>query len=605
MGASWFIAFPENNGGAFRDLPAAAGETATLKYGSGRTWVVADVSHARLTGAQAGARRLALFGETDTGAGRLARLLERYDDAGAVMAAAHGLPGSFHVLYTDGRCLYVQGSASGLRQVYYTTGGPAPLVSDSVGLLARLSGAAPRVEMAAWGMVHPGFDYGLTEGTYWTGVRRLPADRRLQITDGRIERPVWWTPPPAELSLQEAAPPLRAALEEAVAVRTATARALSADLSGGMDSTSLCFLLAGQGARFAAFVEQTVDPNHDDAHWAAVAAEEIGRDLTVLGPDDVPGPYDGLWTRADGLVDADAYGTGEPYTLIRNRARKTAMARIFAGTGAEVHIGGFGGDELFTVAPSYFSDLYGSSPFRAVRGVRDLARLRRWPLASVVRALARQQSYAAWFEEQLGSLHLPRPAVVGPTVGWGPVLRVTPWTSAAGVEAIRSVAGAADCARAPQAAERSVHTCVAGQRIGGQRLAPLRALMECQGISLSLPYMDDRVLEAALTLSRAQAEPGRGFKPLLKAAMSLDSSRRALARSTKGEFSMSVHRGLARNRAALLGLFEDSLLAKHGLVDIDRLRSTLKDTMRPEYETNALELTVATEVWLRTVDRTS
>ncbi|WP_177244569.1 asparagine synthase-related protein [Streptomyces sp. yr375] len=587
-----------------------APHNSTLSYASGRTWVVADVSHSRLIVAEAGARRLALFGETDADARRLARLLDRYDDVDGLLAAAHALAGSFHLLYTDGRSLYVQGSASGLRQVYYArradTGGYA--VSDSVEFLARLTGAAPRVEMAAWGMVHPGFDYGLTEGTYWTGVRRLPADQWLRVTGDRVERSTWWSPPPSDLSIHDGAPRLRAALDAAVAVRVATADGLSADLSGGMDSTSLCFLLAEQGAAFRSFVEQTVDPNHDDARWAVLAAQEMGRakDLTVLRPEDVPGPYDGIWDPAEGLVRSVPYGLGEPYTLIRNRTRKIAMSRIFAATGATVHLGGFGGDELFTVAPSYFSDLYATSPLKAVRGIRDLARLRRWPLPSVVRALARQQSYAGWFEEQVRGLHLPRPDTTGPTVGWGPRLRTTPWTTPAGVEAIRSLAHAADSGRTPQAATRSVHTSIAGHRIGGQRLGPLRALMQHQGILLSLPYMDDHVLEAALAISRTEAQPGRGFKPALRAAMRADASKTALSRSTKGEFSMSVHRGLARNRKALLGLFEDSLLAAHGLVDIDRLRSTLRDTMRPEYETNALELTVAAETWMRAVaDRTT
>ncbi|MFI5618528.1 asparagine synthase-related protein [Streptomyces sp. NPDC051567] len=577
-----------------------------LTYASGRKWVVADRSHSRLVAAEAGVRRLALFGETKTDAGCLARLLALHDEAADLMAAAHEIAGSFHILYTDGRSSYVQGSASGLRQVFYARCQDGTYVaSDSAEPLARLTRAAPRIEMVAWGMLHPGFDYGLTSGTYWQDVHRLPADQRMRMTADRVEFSTWWRPPAPDLSVSEGAPKVRAALEEAVAVRVATAGGLSADLSGGMDSTSLCFILAGQGARFQSFVEQTVDPNHDDAHWAAIAAEEIGRPLTVLGPEDVPGPYDGIWEPGHGLVQEVPYGLGEPYGLIRNRARKTAMSRIFVATGSDVHISGFGGDELFTIAPSYFSDLYARAPFRAVRGIRDLARLRRWSLPSVLRALARQQTYQGWFEEQVRGLHLPRPDALGPSLNWGPHLHVTPWSTPAAVEAVRSVAGADGAARTPQAATRSVHTSIAGHRIGGQRLGPLRALMEHQGISLSLPYMDDAVLRAALAVSRAEALPGTGFKPVLKAAMRVGAapgtSSSALSRSTKGEFSMSVHRGLARNRRALLGLFEDSLLAEHGLVDIDRLRATLRDTMRPEYETNALEPTIAAEAWLQAV----
>ncbi|MBZ9644372.1 asparagine synthase-related protein [Streptomyces sp. PSKA30] len=551
--------------------------------------------------AEAGPRRLALFGETEADASHLTHVLDRNDDVHAVMAAAHRRPGSFHIIYTDGHSTHVQGTASGLRQVFHARlpdGGHA--ASDSPELLARLRGSSPRLEMVAWELMQPTLDYGLTEATCWTGVRRVPADQRLCLRDDEADTVTWWRPPPPELSLSEGAAQLRKALDDAVGVRAATARGLSADLSGGMDSTSLCHLLAQQGVDFRAFVEQTVDPNHDDAKWAARAAQEIGRDLTVFQPDDIPGPYDGICDTAGVLDRSVPHGLSTPYTLIRNRARKTAMARVFAATDATVHVAGFGGDELFTVAPSYFSDLYRTAPLRALREIRPLARLRRWPMREVVRELAGRQSYDDWVGRQLLGLHLPRPAVQGPTVQWGPQWHIPVWATPRTAEAVRSLVPPGRAPMAPQAPHRSVHVCLVGQRIGGHRLAPLRDLMQREGVLLSLPFMDDGVLEAALSLSRAESRPGLSYKPALKAAMQLDGPKAVLSRSTKGEFSMSVQHGIARNRRNLVALFEDSLLAEHGLVDPARLRSSIRDTMRPQHETAALELTVGAEVWLRT-----
>ncbi|MFJ5680998.1 asparagine synthase-related protein [Streptomyces sp. NPDC093097] len=601
LGASWFVAFPGNVGSAYLSNTALTENTSTVRHQSGSTWLLAKTLHASLLVAEAGARRLALFGEFHVDAGCLARLLDRYNDADGVMTAAHEFAGSFHILYTDGQATHIQGSASGLRQVFYVKRADGPYaVSDSVEVLARLTGAAPRLEMAAWGLIHPGLDYGLTQETCWTGVRRLPADQRLQVCGDRVTTTTWWRPPAAALSIAEGAPALRTALEEAVSVRAATAEGLSADLSGGMDSTSLCFLLAEQGAQFQAFVEQTIDPNHDDAHWAAIAAKEIGRDLTVLGPEDVPGPYDGIWNPECGLDQSVPYGLGEPYTLIRNRTRKAAMSTVFAATGATVHLGGFGGDELFTVAPSYFSDLYATSPLKALRGIRPLARLRRWTLPAAARALSSQPTYRQWLDEELRTLHHPRPDVLRPTVNWGPQLHMPPWATTGTADAVRALIYAqADIA--PQAPDRATHTALAGQRIGGHRLAPLRALMEHQGIQLSLPYMDDRVLQASLSISRAESLPGTSYKPILRTAMQKNGPKTALARSTKGEFSMSVHHGLARNRKALLAMFEDSLLAEQGLVDLACLRSRIKDNMRPQHETAALELTIGAEAWMQVV----
>ena len=602
MGASWFVTFS----GKFTDtLPGSFGRAdriSTLADASGHSWIVADTTHFRLVAADAGVRRLALFGETDADHTRLADLLRRHGDPESLMEAAHRLPGSFHIVHTDGRTTHVQGTASGLRQVFHARrpdGGHA--ASDSPELLASLCGAAPRTETVAWELMQPTLDYGLTDATCWTGVRRLPADQRLRMRADQVDTVTWWHPPAAELSLAEGAPRLRTALDAAVGVRAATARGrLSADLSGGMDSTSLCHLLAGHGADFRAFVEQTVDPNHDDALWAARAAREIGCDLTVFGPDDIPGPYDGLCDPAGVLDRSVPHGLSTPYTLIRNRTRRAALAREFAASGSSVHLAGFGGDELFTVAPAYFSDLYGTAPLRALREIRPLARLRRWPTRSVLRELSGRQTYGQWIERQLRTVHLPRPDTRRPTVHWGPEWHIPAWATPRTAEAVRSLVGEGPGPGRPQAPQRSVHLSLVGQRTGGHRLAPLRELMQREGVLLSLPFMDDAVLEAALSLSRAESRPGLSYKPALKAAMQLDGPKAVLSRSTKGEFSMSVHHGIARNRRHLLALFEDSLLARNGLIDPGRLRSSIRDSMRPQAETAALELTVGAEVWLRT-----
>ncbi|MEV6850725.1 asparagine synthase-related protein [Actinoplanes sp. NPDC051411] len=602
MRASWFVAFPEDHErGA--PAPSPAVHRSVVTHRSGRAWIVADTTHAALVTAASGARRLAVFGETDTDPGRLARLLDRHPDATGVMDAAHALPGSFHVLYTDGSSTYVQGTASGVRQVFWCRDDDGhPLVSDTVEVLARLTGARVEPRAAAWGLLHPGLDYGLVTDTFWQGVHRLPADQRLHLSGGRVSRSVWWQPPAAELREAEGAPALRAALDAAVGVRVAGGRRLSADMSGGMDSTSLCYLLSEQGAEYSAFVEQTLDPNHDDARWAGVAAQALGQPLTVFGPDDLPRPYDGIAT-ADGDLDTSVpYEIGEPYTLIRNRTRKIALGKLFAGSGSVAHVAGFGGDELFTVAPSYYSDLYATAPLRAMRAIRPLAHLRRWPLRTVYRALRAQQTYDAWFTTQLGDLEAePVDLLRVPSVGWGPRLRLPPWATPATAEAIRSLAGDAPRPYRPQAPARAGHTAVAGQRIGGTRLAPLRRLLERSGVALTLPFMDDAVFTTALSFSRAESLPGARYKPILKAAMNLGGAKPGLDRSTKGEFSMSVHRGMSRNRAALLAMLTDSALADLGLVDLPALRAALRDNMRPQRDTAALELTLGLEAWLRAV----
>ncbi|MFC5183575.1 asparagine synthase-related protein [Actinomadura harenae] len=75
---------------------------------------------------------------------------------------------------------------------------------------------------------------------------------------------------------------VRRALHDAVAVRAHGRTSLSADLSGGMDSTSVCFLAAGKVERLLTVRAESGDPGDEDGQWAGLAAAALPH--ADLGP---------------------------------------------------------------------------------------------------------------------------------------------------------------------------------------------------------------------------------------------------------------------------------------------------------------------------------
>ena len=413
----------------------------------------------------------------------------------------------------------------------------------------------------------------------------------------------WWEPPVAELTLEAGSELLATTLASAIAVRVERPGALTADLSGGMDSTSLCFLLAEAGAKFEAYVEQTHDPNHDDAAWAREAAASIGAPLTVLYPEQTPQPYDGLLSSDGGVLNPSSYNLSAPYSLIRNRVRKASLAQRLHLGGARTHIAGFGGDELFTVAPAYFADLYATSRIEAFRQIRASASLRRWTWLSIAMTLSERQTYAGWLGEQArrttnGANQSNRISALT----WGPPVSLPLWATYQAAELVRERLAQAALQSVPHGCDRATHAAVAGLRQGGNRLAPVRDLMASEGIALSAPLMDDAVVTAALSVSKHVSTPGLAYKPVLREAMRRTTKHPVFGRSTKGEFTMSVQAGIDRNREPLARLFGDSLLADLGYVDPGPLQQAIRDGMRTAQQSAALERTVAAETWLRAVD---
>ncbi|MEU3956901.1 asparagine synthase-related protein [Streptomyces achromogenes] len=118
---------------------------------------------------------------------------------------------------------------------------------------------------------------------------------------------------------------------------------------------------------------------------------------------------------------------------------------------------------------------------------------------------------------------------------------------------------------------------------------------------MALPYTDDAVVTAALSVRPLEAVRPGTYKPLLGAALSGIVPAHLLARSNKGPYDADFYHGLRRHRGELLALTEDSLLAEAGLIDTERLRRALHHHAATA-ELDPLLHTLGCEVWLRSLD---
>jgi asparagine synthase (glutamine-hydrolysing) len=76
-----------------------------------------------------------------------------------------------------------------------------------------------------------------------------------------------------------------------------------------------------------------------------------------------------------------------------------------------------------------------------------------------------------------------------------------------------------------------------------------------------------------------------------------------LSRDTKANGTGDEEPGLRRHRAELLALWDDSRLARLGLVDATLLREMCTRPMPPQLQLGVLYQSVACEVWLRSLER--
>ncbi|MGW1072463.1 asparagine synthase-related protein [Streptomyces sp. NPDC002537] len=594
----WFVVLP--------DGPAALAAVCLLRpradrivaHGSGRPWLLGHWPDGRVTVARTGRARVAVIGRCPVTAVELAALVSHVDDLAQVEGIAEALAGSFHLIASVGGRVRVRGSASGVRRVFSAPVGEATVASGRCDVLATAIHASVDERVLVTRLLPAGAVHPVEGRSIWHGVMAVPPDHCLVIEpDGRAAVRRWWTAPDPVVPLAEAAGALRVALAAAVDSCTAGGGTVSADLSGGLDSTSLCFLAARGPARLVTTHRQGADPVNSDAVWAErVRAELPDAEHHSVGQDGAP-----LWFAGAGGPHP---ALEEPGAWVRDAARLADLARRMGAAGSRLHLAGHGGDELFSVTPRYLHDLARDHPFKAPAHVRTHRLRMRQPLRPLLRALADRSTYAEWLALAAEEMDASPVTFTAPTMAWGPPLRMPPWATQ---DAVRSARGLLREAVAdtpgPLAPHRAQHDAVQYARTAGVTVRRLDQATTRAGLPLAAPCLDDPVLAAALSARLHERAGPTAYKPLLTAAMREIVPATLLTRTSKGDYSTDFYIALHRHRAELLELFDGSLLAGMGLIDTAVLRDALLIPHPTPHIVTHLSQTLACETWLHSLRR--
>ncbi|MBG0816445.1 lasso peptide isopeptide bond-forming cyclase [Planomonospora sp. ID82291] len=595
-GEAYFAVLPDRE-----SAPAVAAALRTptariLHHASGRPWLIGHWPDDGITLAEAGATRLAVIGSCPVGAERLAAEARRLRDLAQLDRLARSLPGSFHLVAAlDGR-LRVQGTASGLRLVFHARVGDMTVAADRADVLAAATGAEPDRRQVAvrllWPVPHP-----LQDTPLWRGVSAVePGHCLLVHADGRTARHRrWWTPPEPVRPLAAGAEAVRHALDEAVAARTAGGGTVSFDLSGGLDSTSLCFLAAARPqARLIASTWPGRDPADDDLLWARRAAAHLpGVDHVVWPAEESPLVY------AD-LLDIDDT-LDEPTIGVMDRARALAHVPRLAARGSRLHVTGIGGDHVAWCSEAAYHGLLRRRPLLAIERLRGFRALFHWPAGPMLRALADRRPYRRWLADAAAGLRSSAPPPVTAALGWGTPPRMFGWVTEEAVGmAAEAIAEAARTAR-PLAPDRGRHADLHAIRDTCRIIRQWEQMSARAGLPMASPFLDDRVIEACLAVRPQDRVTPWRYKPLLTAAMRSTVPDECLRRTSKAEASMDAADGLRRHGGQLHALWEDSRLAELGLVDAAALKDLAGRPDAPHLRHAIVYSTIGCEVWLRTL----
>lgn len=527
------------------------------------------------------------------------------------------LPGSYLCLVIRHDELTAYVDAAGQHPLFFRDTGTRLVFGTRPVSVADAAGARRRPDTAvlAAGIFCPGAPSLTGERSVVTGVSKVGGGQALRRTArGKVER---WVHEPLETdpgaSLARGAEALRDALETAVRLRVAGTERVSADFSGGLDSTSLAFLTLRHrpGPLPVTTYRGSASACDDLVHAERFARLDPRLRMEVVTGTRETLTYQGLCDRSGGA----GHDSDEPDSAVAALARSRLRLGHVARLGAGVHLGGEGGDALLVAPPGYLAALARPERLRQLaRQSRVLARARQEaPSAVAARAVGLARTPLATALRRLAD-GFERHATGGTgradahDVGWldaiawwpGPGSEAGWLTRAASTELAGLAREAAGSAGRTAGSRAGDLTALDNVRTSGAVQRQLSEMARPFGVWPQAPFLDSDVIRACAALPAHLRAAPPAFKPLLGAALADLVPAPVLARRTKGDYGDEDYQGARACAGELRGLLVDSRLAELGIVEPSAVVAALdRAVMGLRVPFPALNRLLAAEIWLR------
>ena len=435
--------------------------------------------------------------------------------------------------------------------------------------------------------------------TAWDGVRRVPPGFRAYLRSDNV-----WDI--AALPIAQARPistgeGLQSIMRAAVLRSVDNASNVVADLSGGMDSTSVCAILTELGVAYSATHVTSSDVSNMDQHYADMAAAALGQSIQALGDTRmVAGTFDTTFHGPPAALSESLpswVGGDMGFAL---RAKFASEARH------DVYLVGLGGDELFSMQLGALlagdRRTSGTSRYRPLlRSIAaagsiqaNLRMLRNNLLAPGQEArarLARERNKFSGTDDALADL------------GWMPGLAVPGYlkpSMRAGVE--NTIIDFADSDNFVLHEERFKHVMFESLIKQSKTLASVNRNFGTSNLRFSAPFLDPELIDYVISLDSSEFSPEKGHKHILKEAVGDALPAVVRDRPDKGELSSELYQSFAANRGIVRRHLDNSYLVDLGIVDGDSLRAALSRSMYSTSSLMELEEIYHAEKWVRQMD---
>ena len=503
------------------------------------------------------------------------------------------------IAFSDGEELSAFVPAWSGQQLYWAIDGRTVLLSTSARSIAKAIGADVNGCFLSASLIDS-FPLGASfRISPWNGVSAIAPFEVLHVNRDLATRTAQIPPDVAPTNASDASVDagivrLRTALLEATHRRSQGTASITCDISGGVDSGANAYLLRALHVDFTGVRARANSEWNLDDIWAG----HIINDLRIPHVDFPPiGSTSFTFDATSGYPDGNVPDTPIMWSDTEGYVR---ALRDRLRTGPHVHFTGLGGDELFAPLPTLPWSLMRKRGIGAPRMAIRYCLNYRIPLRRGIPSLANRTGYGEHLEQCLRDL-----AADGKTpddqLAW--TAGAVSFPSCMSEEAKRlSLDLPFDPGGIqPLNRDRTVHQALESLLGQANITRQLNDMFPESRTTWTSPFLDPRVIRAALALPMRMREHPFLNKPMLYKAMRGFMPREIFARTTKGEYTSESYSAIQRDRGRLLEDLTGGALADLGLVDPKKLKTRFSMKLLSSEFLFELQRFSAVERWVRNV----
>lgn len=495
-------------------------------------------------------------------------------------------------MYQDGGTYRTNISTS--QQVYYAVTGKTCLVSSSQRVLARRLHSSLSEERIALSLCG-NLPSALRQKSFWQGVRAVSPGHKLMVQHGNVtEVPTRPHISRDELTVDEAADLIRNRLAKVVGDSREHGKALSCDLSGGMDSTSLAYVIASLSIDAVYYHASTMDSNNRDQSFARHAVKELGGEYCELSS------FSRTMSAFDVFADDIPPSTTDgPAAWFSNARYIQAVLQEDCRRGIDVHIVGLGGDELFTALPSIAQTLFSYGQIlKAMKVVTSTAQGQKSCVASCLLGACSQESWLHELKRKLRNVASGR-LRARDAFSWMPGFCISPFATSKTIDLVEhSVDRLANDNYLPDWHDKFHYQVSESLLFQGEVIRQMNQAFRGYGTIVEAPFIDDELIEIILGL-HPLLWLSKKSKPLLQETMSGIAPDWVFDRNDKGEYSWDLFQDFQHHRSDVMRYLCDGYLACNYYIDPSKVRAAIEGPQLDTQRLFTLEQLVSVERWMR------